>query len=38
MNKSALRAYLNNNNLQEDGVYGYYEFNTGHKGFLYNNY
>ena len=38
MNKSALQAYLNNNNLQEDGVYGYYEFNTGHKGFLYNNY
>jgi len=38
MNKSALQAYLNNNNLQEDGVYGYYEFNTGHKEFLYNNY
>jgi hypothetical protein len=38
MNKSALQAYLANNNLQEDGVYGYYEFNTGHKGFLYNNY
>lgn len=38
MNKSALQAYLNNNNLQEDGVYGYYEFNTGHKNFLYNNY
>jgi len=38
MNKLALQAYLNNNNLQEDGVYGYYEFNTGHKGFLYNNY
>ena len=38
MNKSALQAYLNNNNLQEDGVYGYYEFNTGYKNFLYNNY
>ena len=38
MNKLALQAYLNNNNLQEDGVYGYYEFNTGHKNFLYNNY
>ena len=38
MNKSALKAYLNNNNLQEDGVYGYYEFNTGLKEFLYNNY
>ena len=38
MNKSALQAYLVNNNLQEDGVYGYYEFNTGYKGFLYNNY
>lgn len=38
MNKLALQAYLNNNNLQEDGVYGYYEFNTGYKGFLYNNY
>jgi hypothetical protein len=38
MNKLALEAYLNNNNLQPDGVYGYYEFNTGHKNFLYNNY
>jgi hypothetical protein len=38
MNKSALEAYLNNNNLQPDGVYGYYEFNTGYKNFLYNNY
>jgi hypothetical protein len=38
MNKSALQAYLNNNNLQADGVYGYYEFNTGYKNFLYNNY
>jgi hypothetical protein len=38
MNKSALKAYLNNNNLQEDGIYGYYEFNTGLKEFLYNNY
>jgi len=38
MNKSALKAYLNNNNLQEDGVYGYYEFNTGLGNFLYNNY
>lgn len=38
MNNLALKASLNNNNLQEDGVYGYYEFNTGYKGFLYNNY
>ncbi len=38
MNKLALEAYLNNNNLQADGVYGYYEFNTGYKNFLYNNY
>jgi hypothetical protein len=38
MNKSALQAYLSNNNLQSDGVYGYYEFNTGYKNFLYNNY
>lgn len=38
MNKLSLQAYLNNNNLQTDGIYGYYEFNTGYKGFLYNNY
>ena len=38
MNKLALQAYLNNNNLQPDGVYGYYEFNTGYQNFLYNNY
>ena len=38
MNKSALQAYLDNNNLQTDGVYGYYEFNTGFQNFLFNNY
>ena len=38
MNKLALQAYLDNNNLQTDGVYGYYEFNTGLNNFLYNNY
>ena len=38
MNKLALQAYLDNNNLQTDGVYGYYEFNTGFQNFLFNNY
>ena len=38
MNKSALQAYLDNNNLQTDEVYGYYEFNTGFQNFLFNNY
>lgn len=38
MNKQALQAYLRNNNLEEDGVYGYYEFNTGLNNLLYNNY
>lgn len=38
MKKEALIAYLNNNNLDPTGVYGYYEFNTGRKQFLYNNY
>ena len=38
MKKAALNAYLVNNNLDVSGVYGYYEFNTGRKTFLYNNY
>lgn len=38
MKKEALNAYLLNNNLSQTGVYGYYEFNTGRKQFLYNNY
>lgn len=38
MKKEALTAYLTNNTLDTSGVYGYYEFNTGRKQFLYNNY
>lgn len=38
MQKEALEAYLKNNNLDISGVYGYYEFNTGHRDFIYNNY
>lgn len=38
MNKDALNAYLSNNNLDPSGVYGYYEFNTGFRNFLLNNY
>lgn len=38
MKKDALIAYLNNNTLDPSGIYGYYEFDTGRKNFLYNNY